>query len=141
MRAQAYTVFNMLIWAIFGVAFLLAAYAAYNYLVPRAPSLAYKQLEDIISSAWKARDLMEKKPAVAFDVGFPPGTIITEDFVRNIVGNKTVRVEFEVGAGFEKRGTGVLVKEYTKARYVAACCWKNLCKIWLNVPPPPVCSK
>ncbi len=139
MKGQAYTLFNMLIWTVFAVAFLLAAYAAYNYLIPRAPSMAEERLKEVISSAWKARDVEMKKPAIAYDVAFPSGFILTEKWVKNTIGDYGVRIEFVLGPGFVKEGDTVRVTQYTKAKMVGACCTKHRCVIWLNYPPDPMC--
>ena len=139
MRAQAYTLFNMLIWTVFAAAFLLAAYAAYNYLVPRAPSMTQRRLEDVLSSAWEARDVEMKKPVIAYDVAFPSGFILTEEWVKNVVGDYSIDVEFVVGPGFQRMDGGIRVPQYTKARIVGACCSKYRCILWLNRNPDPMC--
>lgn len=133
MRGQAYTVTNMLVWAVFAVAFLIAAYSAYNFLTSYTPPTYIRQIKSALASAWKAR-YTASVPVVVDRVQIPAGTVFERDAVRKWVGAGDVC--FTVGPGFEKKGTSVVAKTTITAR-VSVCCEDDRCWIGFNRPPVP----
>ena len=138
MRGQTYTVMNMLVWAVFGLAFLAAAYAAYHFLLSQTPALYIRRLREGIASAWSARHQSARLPIVLSDMDFPPGAVVTPDFVRMVVGNRGILVSIEAGPGFKCQGDAAVATGGKKAT-VLVCCGENYCKLWLNKPYTGIC--
>ena len=98
MRGQAYTVTNMLIWAVFAAAFLVAVYSAYNFLSSYTPPTYMRQIKSALASAWKAR-YTASVPVTVYRVQIPAGTVFERDAIRTWVDARDVC--FTVGPGFE----------------------------------------
>ncbi len=137
MRGQQYTVTNMLVWAIFAVAFLAAVYAAYNYLTTWTPPTYMRQIADAVRSAWRARYQAPASPVVLPRVHVPGGTVITADMVHHWIGDE-VQVCFSAGPGFEKVTEGVRARTTITAR-VYVCCHKDTCWLGFNWGSPSTC--
>ncbi len=133
MRGQAYTITNMLVWAVFAVVFLVAVYSAYNFLSSYTPPTYIRQIKSALASAWKAR-YTNATPVVVDRVQIPGGTVFEEDAVKKWVGARDVC--FTVGPGFEKKNGSVVAKTTITAR-VLVCCENDRCWIGFNVPPVP----
>ncbi len=139
MRGQQYTVTNMLVWAIFAVAFLAAVYAAYSYLTSWTPPTYLRQIADAAKSAWEARYQNPPRPVVLPRVHIPGGTVITKEMVRRWTGGKDVDVCFSAGPGFEPMVDGVRARTTITAR-VYVCCQGNKCWLGFNWGSPDSCD-
>ncbi len=132
MRGQAYTLFNYLVWAVFAVAFLMAAVAAYRVVVGQTAPISNVQFIKLLQQAGNSGGhcVYSDKPLY-----FPPGTTYSIGFFCRQMGlPKGTPVAVYLGNGFEgKDGTVVATGG---ARALVAVCGGGSAKICLgNIYP------
>jgi len=131
-KGQAYTLFNYLVWAVFAVAFLLAAVAAYRAVVSQTASVSNVQFIKLLQQAGNSNGhcVYSDKPLY-----FPPGSTYSLGFFCRQMGlPRGTPIYVYLGNGLDAKGSTVVSPN--GARALVAVCGGSPAKVCLgNIYP------